>query len=223
MKPRIVLIDNQDSFAYNLVDELRLLGYPLVIYRNHIGSDIVKADLSNYQGPQLVCLSPGPGHPTQAGNLLDLIDFCRGQIPMLGICLGFQALLHDAGARVDRCGEVVHGKTAVIQCLPHPIFAGLPSNLPVARYHSLSGYDLPEAVAVIADYPAPQPTATQDNIPMAAWFAEHIALGFQFHPESIMTTYGSQLIKQSIDYLFAAASEGHPRLAATNKTTEEAS
>jgi len=221
MKARIVLLDNQDSFAYNLVDELRLLGYPLVIYRNDIASDVIQADLDAYQGPQLLCLSPGPGHPTQAGNMLDLIAFCRGRIPILGICLGFQALLHAAGARVDRCAEVVHGKTARIQCQPHEIFAGLPNPLSVARYHSLSGYDLTDKVQVIATYQMPNDASAAADIPMAAWFAENLALGFQFHPESIMTTHGSQLIEQSIHFLFAAAATQAPRVQAADNATEE--
>lgn len=193
MKARIVLIDNLDSFAYNLVDELRQLGYELTIYRNTVPVEVIQAALENYAGPQLVCLSPGPGHPLAAGSMLKLIDYCAGRIPMLGICLGFQALLHSAGARIDRCEETVHGKIASISCKPHAIFDGLPSPLPVARYHSLSGYDLPEHIDQLAHF---------DSIPMAAWLPQQLAIGFQFHPESVMTTFGTQLLQQSVDFLF---------------------
>lgn len=193
MKARIVLIDNLDSFAYNLVDELRQLGYELTIYRNTVPVEVIQAALENYTGPQLVCLSPGPGHPLTSGSMLKLIDYCCGRIPMLGICLGFQALLHSVGARIDRCEETVHGKVANITCQSHPIFAGLPSPLPVARYHSLSGYDLPDTIDQLAHF---------GSIPMAAWLPQQLALGFQFHPESVMTTFGTQLLQQSVDFLF---------------------
>lgn len=195
---RIVLIDNLDSFAYNLVDELRQLGYALTIYRNNVPAALIFQDLSNYQGPQLVCLSPGPGHPAQAGELLQLIDYCQGKVPLLGICLGFQALLHAAGARVDRCGETVHGKVAMIDCQPHPIFTDLPQQLSVARYHSLSGYDLPPQIELLAQL---------RDIPMAAWFADYQALGFQFHPESILTSRGTQLLQQSVEFLLQLPKE----------------
>ena len=112
MKGRITLIDNLDSFSYNLVDELSQLGYELKVYRNTVSAERLISELDSYSGPQVVCLSPGPGSPSQAGHLMDMIDACQKQYPMLGICLGFQALAEKSGARVDRCGEVVHGKTA---------------------------------------------------------------------------------------------------------------
>lgn len=191
---RIVLLDNFDSFTYNLVDELRQLGYPLVVYRNHIAPAKLLQLMADYQGRQLLCLSPGPGHPASSGNLLEVIEGARGRYPMLGICLGFQALIQASGGRVDRCGETVHGKKAQVNHTSHPIFSGLPNPLTVARYHSLSGFDLPAAVEVIASY---------GDIPMAAAFSDYQALGFQFHPESILTSHGSQLLAQSVSYLFS--------------------
>ena len=191
---RIVLLDNFDSFTYNLVDELRQLGYPLMIYRNNVPLEQFIAALADYPGRQLLCLSPGPGHPAQAGHLLEVIEACRGQYPMLGICLGFQALIHAAGGEIDRCGETVHGKKALIDCQSHPIFDGLESPLGVARYHSLCGFKLPQSIAVLA---------TTGAIPMAAYFKDYYALGFQFHPESILTSHGTRLLAQSVAYLFA--------------------
>lgn len=196
---RIILIDNIDSFSYNLVDELRQLGYPLKIYRNTVSLQTIQTELENYRGPQLICLSPGPGHPRQAGNLMEVIAYARGRYPLLGICLGFQALLETYGARVQRCGETLHGKSSAIRCLPHAIFADLPNPLVVARYHSLAGYDLPTEVQVLADT-----DAAGQAIPMAAYFPDHHAVGFQFHPESILTGRGTQLLTQTVNFLLSS-------------------
>lgn len=193
---RIILIDNIDSFSYNLVDELRQLGYPLKVYRNTVSLATIQAELENYQGPQLLCLSPGPGHPRQAGNLMAVIDYARGRYPILGICLGFQALLETYGAKVQRCGETLHGKSSAVRCRPHAIFADLPEPLVVARYHSLAGYHLPAEIEVLAEV-----DAGGQAIPMAAYFPAHHAIGFQFHPESILTGRGTQLLAQSVEFL----------------------
>lgn len=204
---RIVLVDNVDSFSYNLVDELRQLGFPLIVYRNQLEANDVIEQLKSYNGPQLVCLSPGPGHPANAGNLMEVLRYCSGRIPMLGICLGFQALIEHAGGRVDTCGEIVHGKTARIDTLPHPVFVNATDNnqCVVARYHSLSGYDLPYTVAIIASLGGPD-----GSIPMAAEFfgedgSRTNAIGFQFHPESLLTPKGKQLLSNSIQYLLTGA------------------
>lgn len=189
---RIVLIDNFDSFSYNLVDELRQLGYPLVVYRNNVSAEQLLAQMANYCGRQLLCLSPGPGHPARSGNLLALIEGAKGRFPMLGICLGFQALIHASGGDVDRCHETVHGKKALVTTQPHPLFEGLDNPLTVARYHSLCGYRLPDSIEVLAATGA---------IPMAAEFRAYQAIGFQFHPESILTSHGSQLLAQTVAYL----------------------
>ncbi|WP_258807013.1 aminodeoxychorismate/anthranilate synthase component II [Pseudidiomarina sp. CB1] len=193
---RIILIDNIDSFSYNLVDELRQLGYPLKVYRNTVSLKTIQTELERFAGPQLICLSPGPGHPRQAGNLMDVIDYARGRYPLLGICLGFQALLETYGAKVQRCGETLHGKSSAIRCQSHAVFAELPNPLVVARYHSLAGYDLPDEIEVLADV-----EAAGQVIPMAAYFPSHHAVGFQFHPESILTGRGTQLLAQSVNYL----------------------
>lgn len=189
---RIVMIDNFDSFSYNLVDEMRQLGYPLVIYRNNVNAEQLLANMIDYAGPQLLCLSPGPGHPAQSGNLLALINGAKGRFPMLGICLGFQALIHAAGGDVDRCHETVHGKKAQVATQQHAIFDQLTNPLTVARYHSLCGYRLPDSIHVLAAAGA---------IPMAAEFPAYQAIGFQFHPESILTSHGSQLLQQTVAYL----------------------
>lgn len=194
---RIVLIDNQDSFSYNLVDALRQLGYPLVVYRNQLPADTILAQLNSYSGRQLLCLSPGPAAPEQAGCLLDVIARASGRIPMLGICLGFQALVVHVGGVIKRAPEPVHGRADSISYRPHPIFAHLPPTLRVARYHSLVGQQLPDTVNVLA---------AVDDIPMAAEFRGLAAIGLQFHPESILTPHGEQLLAQTVKYLFELSS-----------------
>lgn len=197
---RIVLIDNIDSFSYNLVDELAQLDYQLVVYRNSVDIDIVLNDLDNFTGEQVVCLSPGPGHPSNAGNLMAVIKHCHQRYPMLGICLGFQALIQFYGGRVARCGEVVHGKTAQMKTQAHPVFndVSVDGHCVIARYHSLSGYQLPASINVIGRV---------NEIPMAAEFNNSQALGFQFHPESLLTPNGKQILANSMQFLLLQQSQ----------------
>jgi anthranilate synthase component 2 len=122
----------------------------------------------------------------------ELISLCAGKFPMLGICLGHQALVEHYGGVVGRAGETVHGKTSIIELSNHPVFGALPKQFPVARYHSLMATEVPNSLQVIAAY---------QHIPMAIVHEEHKALGYQFHPESILTTLGKPLLKQSLDYL----------------------
>ncbi|RUO78842.1 anthranilate synthase component II [Idiomarina tyrosinivorans] len=195
---RIVLLDNIDSFSYNLVDELQRLGIPLTVYRNNVDAALLCQALDDFDGKQLLVLSPGPGHPRDAGCLMAVIEHCAERIPMLGICLGFQALCLHSGGAVEHCGEIVHGKASTIQCRPHPVFDDVATqhHLRVARYHSLSGYQLPSSVNVLATVQGPT-----DAIPMAAEFYHGSALGFQFHPESLLTTTGPALLQASVSYL----------------------
>ncbi|MCL4409283.1 aminodeoxychorismate/anthranilate synthase component II [Aliidiomarina haloalkalitolerans] len=194
MTGHIIFIDNVDSFTYNLVDEFKQLGYSLDIYRNTVSAATViqRLETCAAQGPVILCLSPGPGHPSQAGCMPEVIRYAQGKYPMLGICLGFQALVELYGGVVDRCHETMHGKTSLMDCQPHPIFTNLPQPLPVARYHSLQAIRVPSSLEVIASV---------QQIPMAIAANTDRVLGFQFHPESIMTTAGTQLLKQSIEFL----------------------
>ena len=197
---KIFLLDNQDSFTYNLVDELTQLGFNLEVYRNQLSADLIlaKMETASQSQPVMLCLSPGPGHPDEAGCMLELLAACQGRFPVLGICLGFQALVHQAGGRIDRCAQVMHGKTSAMQLQPHPIFAppgrpALPNPLQVARYHSLQAFDVPAGIDIIA---------AVDGVPMVAYHPKYQYLGFQFHPESLMTTYGSQLLRNTVEFLF---------------------
>ncbi|KOO58281.1 anthranilate synthase subunit II [Rheinheimera sp. KL1] len=188
----VYLLDNLDSFSYNLVDEVAQLGFSLKLYRNTVPASYIFEKMQQEQQPVVLLLSPGPGAPSQAGSMPELISLCAGKFPMLGICLGHQALVEHYGGVVGRAGETVHGKTSIITLNDHPVFGALPKQFPVARYHSLMATEVPNSLQVIAAY---------QHIPMAIVHEEHKALGYQFHPESILTTLGKPLLKQSLDYL----------------------
>ncbi|MCC5855397.1 MAG: aminodeoxychorismate/anthranilate synthase component II [Idiomarina sp.] len=196
----LVMLDNQDSFTYNLVDELAQLGYTLEVYRNTVPLNTLTERLATLtqQGSVQVVLSPGPGHPREAGILMPLIEHCAGRYPMLGICLGFQALVEHFGGNVGRCAETVHGKAAAISHTEHPVFGSIPSPLTVARYHSLQALEVPEDLEVVAEI---------RGIPMAVCHRTLPCVGFQFHPESIMTIAGTTLLKATTDYLSAFATK----------------
>lgn len=190
----VYLLDNKDSFTYNLVDELSQLGCRLKLYRNTVPAQYIFDKMQAETEPVLLLLSPGPGAPRDAGSMPALIALCAGKFPMLGICLGHQALVEHYGGVVGRAGETVHGKTSQISLSDHPVFAGLPQPFAVARYHSLMATDVPASLDVIAAY---------QHIPMAVVHSQHKVLGYQFHPESILTTFGKPLLAQSINWLLA--------------------
>lgn len=191
---KIYFLDNFDSFSYNLVDELSMLGCQLVVYRNNISAQSIFEKMCQETVPLLLVLSPGPGAPSDAGCLMELIELCKGRFPMLGICLGQQALTQSYGGVIGHAGETVHGKSSIITLTEHPVFAGMGDKMPVARYHSLMATKVPDDVEVIACY---------ENIPMAIYHQQDNALGYQFHPESILTPNGALLLQQSIEFLTA--------------------
>ena len=189
---KLYLLDNFDSFTYNLVDQFRSLGYEVVIYRNDLSASFIADKLLSETEKSALVLSPGPGAPHEAGCLMALIALVAGKVPMLGICLGHQAMVEHFGGKVERANQVVHGKASPTVHNGQGIFTDLPSPLPVARYHSLVATQVPECLAVIA---------TTDEMPMAISHKSYKAIGFQFHPESILTTLGSQLLTQTLTYL----------------------
>ena len=194
----IVLLDNQDSFVYNLVDALA--GYDTVVYRNTVSADTVLA-----ADPELIVLSPGPGYPADAGCMMEVIERAQGRTPILGICLGYQALIEHFGGRVEPCGPE-HGTSVPMRLTqPHPLFDGLTVggapgqpglDVPVARYHSLGATDAPEGVVPLAW----TPTRIGDVI-MAVETSDGMSVGFQFHPESILTPSGPQLLERCVNRL----------------------
>lgn len=191
--PHVVLLDNFDSFTYNLVDQFRLLGCPVTVFRNSVSAEHIASALR--QLPQAVLvLSPGPGTPSAAGCMPELIAKMKGEIPIIGICLGHQALIESYGGTVSTAGEIIHGKASAITHDGQAMFAGLSQPLPVARYHSLAGSNLPNTLTVSAEY---------QGTPMAIRNDHDRICGFQFHPESILTTQGAVLLANTLRWASA--------------------
>ncbi|HHQ6574220.1 TPA: glutamine amidotransferase-related protein [Serratia fonticola] len=189
----ILLLDNVDSFTYNLVDQLRASGHQVVIYRNQIAAEIIIARLQQMEQPILM-LSPGPGTPADAGCMPELLQRLRGQMPIIGICLGHQAIVEAYDGHVGQAGEILHGKASSITHDNQGMFAGMANPLPVARYHSLVGSNIPEGLTVNARF---------GDMVMAVRHDEHRVCGFQFHPESILTTQGARLLEQTLAWALA--------------------
>ena len=181
----IVLIDNYDSFTYNLVHYLGELGAEVTIYRN----DAISADESLALKPQGIVLSPGPCDPDQAGICLELIEKNGGTIPLMGVCLGHQAIGQVFGGKVVRAKTLMHGKTSDIHHEGHGLFEGLPTPFTATRYHSLTveRNSLPECLEVTAQ--------TDDGVVMGLSHREYPVHGVQFHPESIASDQGHELLK----------------------------
>ena len=189
----ILLLDNFDSFTYNLVDQLRAFGPNVVIYRNNVPADQLIARLQQMENPVLM-LSPGPGAPSEAGCMPALLQALRGQLPIIGICLGHQAIVEAYGGHVGQAGEILHGKASAIDHDDQGMFAGLSNPLPVARYHSLVGSNIPDGLTV---------NATYNGMVMAVRDDANRVCGFQFHPESILTSQGARLLEQTLAWALA--------------------
>ena len=192
---RITMIDNFDSFTFNLVDYFRRLECDVRVYRNDVPFEIVAAS-----EPELLVLSPGPSTPANAGNLLDYIDQLHGQTPIFGVCLGHQALIEYFGGTLRVLPRPYHGKQSLIEHCGTGIYQGLPSPLPVGRYHSLVGETLPEVLEV---------TATWEDVAMGLRHRTLPIESVQFHPESILTMedhHGLRLLANLIEGVAAATS-----------------
>lgn len=189
----ILLLDNIDSFTYNLVDQLRAFGHNVVIYRNNVPAETLIERLQSMENPVLM-LSPGPGAPAEAGCMPELLKRLRGRLPIIGICLGHQAIVETYGGHVGQAGEILHGKASAITHDESGMFTGLTNPLPVARYHSLVGSNVPEELTI---------NATFNGMVMAVRHDEDRVCGFQFHPESILTTQGARLLEQTLAWALA--------------------
>lgn len=180
----LLLIDNYDSFTYNLVHYLGELGAESVVKRN----DKISVDDVITMNPQAIVLSPGPCTPNEAGVCLDLIKAVGGKIPLLGVCLGHQAIGQAYGGKVIRAPQPMHGKLSTIHHNGDGIFAGLPERFDITRYHSLivERATLPPCLKVTAE--------TDDGIIMGLEHTSHPVHGVQFHPESIASQQGHALL-----------------------------
>lgn len=193
-KAHIVLLDNFDSFTYNLVDQFRSLGFAVTIYRNSLCAHFIEKAIAALSNPILV-LSPGPGSPSAAGCMPELIQRLKGRVPMIGICLGHQAITEAYGGKVSNAGQIIHGKASQMTHSAHPVFGELESPLTVARYHSLIATQVPDRLKVIADV---------DGEIMAVVNDADRVVGFQFHPESILTTKGEALLIHTLKWAMQA-------------------
>ena len=180
----ILMIDNYDSFTYNLVQYLGELGAGIEVRRN----DQTTLDEIERMAPERIVISPGPKTPTEAGICLELIKKFSGRLPILGVCLGHQAIGQAFGGKVIRAPAIMHGKTSEIHHDGKTIFAGLPNPFPATRYHSLivERASLPACLEVSATSP--------DGLIMGLRHKEMKVEGVQFHPESVLTAAGKQLL-----------------------------
>jgi anthranilate synthase/aminodeoxychorismate synthase-like glutamine amidotransferase len=203
----ILVLDNYDSFTYNLVQYLGELGAEPHVVRN----DALTVEQALGLGPRAIVISPGPGKPSDAGISIPLIRAAAGVVPLLGVCLGHQGIGEAFGGQVIRAGRLMHGKTTSIQHRGIELFAGLPSPLTVMRYHSLvvAGEGFPAELEITA-WSGDRPEGQEI---MALRHRRHPVFGVQFHPESIATDAGKRLLENFLSLVSSRHVEG-PRSAA---------
>ena len=187
----ILMIDNYDSFTYNLVQYLGELGADLKVYRN----DAITLDEIKHLKPQAIVISPGPGRPDDAGVSLDIIKELSGKIPILGVCLGHQCIGQAFGGKIIQAKRLMHGKTSMIEHDRKNIFKGVENPFEATRYHSLviDPKTLPECLELTAW------TVDEDKEIMGVRHKEFALWGVQFHPESILTKAGKTILKNFLD------------------------
>ncbi len=184
MKTKCVIIDNYDSFTYNLVHLIKELGADVTVVRNN------QFSLEELAAFDRIVLSPGPGIPSEAGQLLDVIRRYAGVKPILGVCLGHQAIGEVFGAKLVNLSDVFHGVTTEArQLVDTPLFAGLPEHFPVGRYHSwvVAKTSFPDCLEIIAE--------SNEGMIMALRHRTHNVYGIQFHPESVLTPNGKRIME----------------------------
>ena len=183
-KPRLLLIDNYDSFTYNLVQAFLVLGAEVRVSRNDeiTVDEALKLDITH------LCISPGPGTPRDAGVSMDMIRAFAGRLPIFGVCLGHQSIVEVFGGEVVRAPRLMHGKTSQVNHDGHTLFAGLPQPCEVGRYHSLIAApgSIPAELEVSA--------STPEGEIMGVRHRQFTIEGVQFHPESVLTPQGPQLM-----------------------------
>jgi len=180
---KVLMIDNYDSFTWNLVHLLEELGAEVEVFRN----DAITVEEARALRPDRLVVSPGPGRPTDAGVSIGLIRALGPRVPTLGVCLGHQAVVEAFGGTVGQARELLHGKASIVRHDGEGVFAGLPEEIEVGRYHSLAALDVPDALVVSA--------RTDDGEVMAVRHRTHRIEGVQFHPESVLTPTGHALAR----------------------------
>ena len=192
----LILIDNYDSFTYNLVHFLGELGAEVTVKRN----DAITVDALLESAPQAVVISPGPCDPDRAGICLELVTRAAGRIPLLGVCLGHQAIGQAFGGKVVRAPYVMHGKLSPVRHTGEGVFRGLPNPFQATRYHSLTveRESLPDCLEITAE--------TDDGVILGLSHRELPIHGVQFHPESIASEQGHALLKNFLEIAEAAGS-----------------
>ena len=187
----LLMIDNYDSFTYNLVQYFGQLGEQVAVYRN----DQITLDDIEVLAPSRIVISPGPCTPSEAGISLELVREYGAAIPILGVCLGHQSIAQAYGGRIVRAGKLMHGKTSMISHQADGMFSDIPNPFQATRYHSLvvDASSLPDCFRVTA-------RAEDDCEIMAISHKEHPVEGVQFHPESVLTQYGHKLLQNFIDH-----------------------
>jgi anthranilate synthase component II len=190
----LLMIDNYDSFTYNLVQYFGELGQEIQVFRN----DRIALDQIEELAPQRIVISPGPCTPNEAGISLDLIERFAGRIPVLGVCLGHQCIGQAFGGRIVHARQIMHGKTSEIHHMNQDVFRGLAQPFTATRYHSLviEQETLPECLEVTAW--TEDDEGNMDEI-MGVRHIEHAVYGVQFHPESILTSYGHELLQNYLE------------------------
>ena len=200
----ILMIDNYDSFTYNLVQYMGELGADLEVYRN---DKITIAEIEK-RAPRKIVISPGPCTPSKAGISKEVIKHFAGKIPLLGVCLGHQSVVEAFGGEIIKAKKLMHGKTSMISHDDKTIFKGLPNPFEATRYHSLvvNRANLPDCFEITAE--------SDDGEIMGVRHKELAVEGVQFHPESILTVHGKDLLKNFIDLPAEKVKEhegsGHP-------------
>jgi anthranilate synthase/aminodeoxychorismate synthase-like glutamine amidotransferase len=185
----LLLVDNYDSFTYNLYQYLGELGAEIEVVRN----DALSAEAALALGPERIVISPGPCTPDEAGISLELIRRAAGRVPLLGVCLGHQALGQAFGGEVVRAAKLMHGKTSRVHHDGRTVFAGLPTAFTATRYHSLvvARESVPDCLEISA--------WTEDGVVMGLRHRELPLEGVQFHPESVLTTAGKDLLRNFLE------------------------
>jgi anthranilate synthase/aminodeoxychorismate synthase-like glutamine amidotransferase len=178
---KVLLVDNYDSFTYNLVHLFEQLGAEVIVRRN----DAITPDEAEALAPDRLVISPGPGRPRDAGVSVAVIERLGARVPTLGVCLGHQAIVEAFGGEVGQAKALLHGKSSRVRHDGHGVFAGLPDVIDAGRYHSLAAVRVPDELAVTA--------TTEDGEVMAVRHRTYPVEGVQFHPESVLTPDGPKM------------------------------